>query len=109
MVDKNVFILTVHINKPKTFVLVEPLYASFCHGLIPPLKLFLKLGYDMPKKKASKIKPPMPVLIELFTNFDRHSHRTGQQRISYKEDNSFIKISQAFLFPFDSYLNQLIF
>jgi len=71
MVDKNVFILTVHINKAETFVLVKPLYASFCHSLIPPPELFLKLGYDMPKKKASKINSPMPVLTELFTNFDR--------------------------------------
>jgi hypothetical protein len=58
MVDKNVSILTIRINKAKTFGLVKPLYASFCHNLIPPLELFLKLGYG--QKKASGIKAQMP-------------------------------------------------
>lgn len=52
--NKDILILTINFNKAKTFVLVEPLYFSFWHSLIPPLEVFLKLGYDLPKKKASE-------------------------------------------------------
>ena len=77
MVNKYILILTINFNKAKTFVLVEPLYFSFWHSLIPPLEVFLKLGYDLPKKKHLRIHSPMPRPVELFTNFDRHPHLTG--------------------------------